>query len=78
MRLADRGVIPVGAWADVTIFDLDALDNRATYERPREFPTGIDWVLVNGVIVIDRGQRTGARPGHVVRGQGWGPTQATP
>ncbi|HET6701938.1 MAG TPA: amidohydrolase family protein, partial [Gemmatimonadaceae bacterium] len=56
MRLADRGVIRVGAWADVTVFDLDALDDRATYERPREFPTGIEWVLVNGVVVIDRGR----------------------
>jgi len=78
MRLADRGVIRIGAWADVTVFDLDALDDRASYERPTEFPTGIEWVLVNGVVVIDRGQHTGAKPGHVLRGQGWRPTQATP
>ena len=78
MRLADRGVIRVGAWADVTIFDLDALDDRASYERPTQFPTGIDWVLVNGVVVIDRGRHTGAKPGHVLRGQGWPPMQATP
>jgi N-acyl-D-amino-acid deacylase len=78
MRLADRGVIRVGAWADVTIFDLDALDDRASYERPTQFPTGIEWVLVNGVVVIDRGQHTGAKPGHVLRGQGWPPAHATP
>ncbi len=78
MRLADRGVIRVGAWADVTIFDLEALDDRASYERPTEFPTGIDWVLVNGVVVIDRGKHTGAKPGHVLRGQGWRPAHATP
>ncbi|MDQ3696477.1 MAG: amidohydrolase family protein [Gemmatimonadota bacterium] len=71
MRLADRGVIRLGAWADVTVFDLEALDDRASYERPREFPVGIDWVLVNGVVVIDRGRHTGAKPGHVLRGQGW-------
>jgi N-acyl-D-amino-acid deacylase len=71
MRLADRGVIRVGAWADVTIFDLEALDDRATYEKPMEFPTGIDWVLVNGAVVIDRGTHTGAKPGHVLRGPGW-------
>ena len=71
MRLADRGVIRVGAWADVTIFDLEALDDRATYERPMEFPSGIEWVLVNGVVVIDRGRHTGARPGRVLRGPGW-------
>jgi N-acyl-D-amino-acid deacylase len=71
MRLADRGVIRVGAWADVTIFDLEALDDRASYDRPMEFPTGIEWVLVNGVVVIDRGTHTGAKPGHVLRGLGW-------
>lgn len=68
MRLGDRGVIRVGAWADVTIFDLEVLDDRATYEQPMVFPTGIEWVLVNGVVVIDRGQHTGAKPGHVLRG----------
>lgn len=70
MRLADRGVIRIGAWADVTIFDLETLDDRATYEKPMEMPTGIDYVLVNGVVVIDRGQHTGAKPGHVLRGPG--------
>jgi N-acyl-D-aspartate/D-glutamate deacylase len=69
MRLADRGVIRPGMWADVTIFDLEALDDRASYERPMEFPTGIDWVLVNGVVVIDHGKHTGAKPGKVL----WGP-----
>jgi N-acyl-D-amino-acid deacylase len=73
MRLADRGVVRVGAWADVTIFDLGALDDRASYERPAEFPTGIDWVLVNGVVVIDHGRHTGAKPGVVLRGPGWRP-----
>ena len=78
MRLADRGVIRVGAWADVTIFDLDALDDRASYERPMEFPVGIEWVLVNGVVVIDRGRHTGAKPGRVLRGPGWRPPSHVP
>jgi N-acyl-D-aspartate/D-glutamate deacylase len=78
MRLADRGVIRVGAWADVTIFDLDALDDRASYERPMEFPVGIEWVLVNGVVVIDRGRHTGAKPGRVLRGPGWRPPSPAP
>ena len=71
MRLADRGTIAVGKWADVTIFDLDALQDRATYDRPMELPTGIDWVLVNGVVTIERGRHTGARGGQVLRGGGW-------
>lgn len=69
MRLEDRGVIREGMRADVTIFDLEALDDRATYERPMESPTGIDWVLVNGVVVLERGRHTGAKPGQVI----WGP-----
>jgi len=76
MRLADRGVIREGAWADVTVFDLARIDDRATYERPTEFPAGIEWVLVNGVVVIDRGRHTGATPGHVLRGPGWRPASA--
>ena len=71
MRLADRGVIRAGAWADVTIFDLAALDDRASYADPTASPTGIDWVLVNGVVVLEGGAHTGARPGQVLRGAGW-------
>jgi N-acyl-D-amino-acid deacylase len=73
MRLADRGVIRAGAWADVTIFDLGTLDDRATYDEPTRSPAGIDWVLVNGVIVLDHGTHTGAKPGHVLRGPGAAP-----
>jgi N-acyl-D-aspartate/D-glutamate deacylase len=69
MRLANRGTIAVGNWADVTIFDYDALQDRATYEKPMEFPTGIEWVLVNGVVTIDHGTHTGAKAGKVL----WGP-----
>jgi N-acyl-D-aspartate/D-glutamate deacylase len=71
MRLADRGVIRAGAWADVTIFDLATLDDRASYADPTASPTGIDWVLVNGVVVLEGGAHTGARPGQVLRGAGW-------
>jgi N-acyl-D-amino-acid deacylase len=70
MRLANRGTITVGNWADVTIFDLDSLEDRATYEKPMEFPTGIEWVLVNGVVTIDHGKHTGAKAGRALRGPG--------
>lgn len=69
-RLASRGVIKEGNWADVTIFDLGALDDRATYDRPTEYPTGIEWVLVNGVVTIANGKHTGARAGKVLYGPG--------
>ncbi|MBX6363888.1 MAG: D-aminoacylase [Gemmatimonadetes bacterium] len=70
MRLADRGVIRVGAWADVTVFDYDTIKDNATYSNPNVYPDGIDYVLVNGELVIDHGRHTGARPGKVLRGPG--------
>ena len=71
MRLDRRGVIREGAWADITVFDLDRVQDRATYDEPVLFPEGIDYVLVNGVVVIEPGGvHTGARPGHVLYGPG--------
>lgn len=70
MKLAARGSIKEGNWADVTIFNLETLDDGATYEKPLTFPTGIEFVLVNGVVTIERGQHTGARAGKVLYGPG--------
>ncbi|HEV8197007.1 MAG TPA: amidohydrolase family protein [Gemmatimonadales bacterium] len=70
MRLASRGSIKEGNWADVTIFDLDALEDRATYDQPTLSPSGIEYVLVNGVITIENGKHTGARAGKVLYGPG--------
>jgi N-acyl-D-aspartate/D-glutamate deacylase len=70
MRLADRGLIREGLWADVTIFDLDKLQDRATYDEPMLFPTGIEYVLVNGVVTIDHDKHTGAKAGKVLYGPG--------
>lgn len=76
MRLERRGVLREGAWADITVFDLDGIDDRATYDEPVLFPEGIEYVLVNGVVVIeDGGTHTGARPGQVLRGPGWSPAR---
>lgn len=71
MRLFDRGVIREGLKADVTIFDYKKISDTATYENPRSLPTGIEYVLVNGQIVIDQGRHTGAKPGVVLRGAGY-------
>lgn len=70
MRLPRRGLIKEGFWADVVIFDLDNLHDRATYDQPVLFPSGIEWVLVNGEVVIENERHTGARPGHVLQGPG--------
>ena len=70
MRLANRGLLKEGQWADVTIFDLDALQDKATYDDPMAFPTGIEYVLVNGVVTIDHDKHTGAKAGKVLYGPG--------
>lgn len=70
MRLANRGIIKEGNWADVTIFDYDKIQDRATYEQPTLPPVGIECVLVNGQVAWEQGKHTGARPGHVLYGPG--------
>jgi N-acyl-D-aspartate/D-glutamate deacylase len=71
MRLAARGTIKEGNWADVVIFDYEKLQDRATYERPLLYPVGIEYVLVNGGVVIDQGKHTGIRTGKVLYGPGY-------
>jgi len=56
-----------GYRADVVVFDPDTVADMATYENPKQYPKGIDYVLVNGAVVIDKGHHTGARPGLVLR-----------
>ena len=65
--LAGRGVIEAGAWADLVLFDPAAIDDVATYESPRQHPTGIRGVWVNGTLVVQDGVHTGERPGRAVR-----------
>lgn len=71
MRLFDRGALREGLWADITVFDFDRIQDNATYENPVATPTGVDYVLVNGQIVVDEGKHTGAKPGKVLRGPGY-------
>lgn len=70
MRLASRGLIKEGCWADVVIFDYNKIKDEASYEHPFRPPTGIDYVLVNGQVVIEKGKHTGAKPGKVIYGAG--------
>ena len=64
--LTDRGVICEGAWADLVLFDAQTVVDRATFTDPHQYPAGIPYVIVNGVVVIDQGQHTGALPGQVL------------
>jgi N-acyl-D-amino-acid deacylase len=76
MRLADRGLVKRGLWADLVVFDPDTITDRSTFAAPNQLASGMQWVLVNGVAVIADGKATGARPGRVLRGPGY--RQAAP
>jgi dihydroorotase/N-acyl-D-amino-acid deacylase len=73
MRLTDRGVLKQGMWADVVVFDPAKIRDKATFENPNQFSEGMEFVLVNGVPVIEGGKMTGALPGKVLRGPGFVP-----
>jgi dihydroorotase/N-acyl-D-amino-acid deacylase len=71
MRFGDRGVVKVGMWADVVVFDPNTITDRATFEEPNQLSVGMQYVLVNGVAVIDGGKMTNALPGKVLRHPGY-------
>jgi N-acyl-D-amino-acid deacylase len=70
MKLLDRGLIRVGMWADLVVFDPDRIIDRATFDHPHAYPEGISHVLVNGITVIRNGEHTGALPGKPLYGPG--------
>ncbi len=66
--LADRGLIRPGMKADLAVFDPATIRDRATFDEPHAHAEGVSFVLINGVVVVDAGRLTGARPGRVLRG----------
>jgi dihydroorotase/N-acyl-D-amino-acid deacylase len=73
MRLVDRGVLKEGMWADIVVFDPEKITDKATFDEPNQLSEGMEFVLVNGVPVIENGKMTGSLPGKVLRGQGYVP-----
>jgi dihydroorotase/N-acyl-D-amino-acid deacylase len=73
MRFTDRGVLKEGMWADVVVFDPATIKDVATFAEPNQLSQGMEYVLVNGVPVIEQGKMTDARPGKVLRGPGYQP-----
>ncbi|MGB4748354.1 MAG: D-aminoacylase [Bacillota bacterium] len=65
--IANRGTIKAGYLGDIVIFDPLTIEDKSTYEDPWQYPTGIHWVFVNGIPVIQDGQVTGNRPGRALR-----------
>ena len=66
LKLRDRGVLRVGAFADVVVFDARTVKDQATFANPHQYPVGIETVIVNGSLAVDAGKPTGARPGRVL------------
>ncbi|MEM6631239.1 MAG: D-aminoacylase [Bacteroidota bacterium] len=71
LRIKKRGLLQPGYFADVVVFDPEAIQDHATFEDPHQYATGMIHVFVNGEQVLKDGEHTGATPGRVVRGPGW-------
>jgi N-acyl-D-amino-acid deacylase len=71
LKLADRGQLKPGYFADIAVFDPGKIADRATFAKPQQYAIGMRHVLVNGVPVLRDGEPTGATPGRFVRGPGW-------
>ena len=72
LSIHDRGELKEEWWADIMIFDPTTIIDRATYEQPHQLSVGVRHVFVNGTPVVTDGKATGAKPGRVVRGPGYG------
>jgi N-acyl-D-amino-acid deacylase len=70
LGLSDRGLLKEGMKADITIFNAERIIDKATFGNPHQYPEGIEYVIVNGTVVVDRGQHVGAKPGRVLFGKG--------
>ena len=71
LKIRDRGELRESYFADIVIFDPASIQDHATFDDPHQYATGMEYVLVNGEIVIDEGEHSGALPGQGVRGPGW-------
>jgi N-acyl-D-amino-acid deacylase len=70
LGLKDRGRLIPGCFADVVILNLEGLSDTATFKDPVNYPTGVEYVMVNGRVTVERGEYTGVRAGKVLRGSG--------
>ena len=70
IRLKKRGMIKEGMYADLTIFDFNTFEDKATFDNPHQYPQGLKYVIVNGEVVVDKGKHTGKLSGMILYGQG--------
>jgi dihydroorotase/N-acyl-D-amino-acid deacylase len=73
LRLADRGILRAGMKADIAVFNPSTVRDTATFEKPHQYAEGVSHVIVNGQVVVERGEMTAARPGRVLYGPGRAP-----
>ena len=71
MKIADRGTLKEGFFADIVVFDPRTVADTATFEKPHQYPVGIDTVIVNGVVTVRNGKHTGAHAGRALFGPGY-------
>jgi N-acyl-D-amino-acid deacylase len=67
LGLRERGTLTEGFWADLVVFEPSVIQDTATYEEPAQFPLGIKYVIVNGVVVVSEGRHTDATPGKLLK-----------
>ena len=71
LKIADRGTLRPGYFADIVVFDPRTVADTATFEKPHQYPVGIDAVIVNGVVTVQNGHHTGAHAGRALYGSGY-------
>ena len=65
--LLERGLLRPGMWADIVVFEPGTVVDTATFENPRQFPQGIEYVVVNGHVTVEKGEHNGTRVGRVIK-----------
>lgn len=74
-QLWDRGILRNDMAADIVIFDEKTVSDSATFQQPKQYATGFDYIIVNGQVTIEKGKHTGVKAGQILRGKGTGVTQ---
>jgi N-acyl-D-aspartate/D-glutamate deacylase len=70
LSIPDRGLLRAGMYADVAVFDPKTIIDRSTFEQPHQLSVGVQYVFVNGTMVVRDGKHTNAKPGRALRGPG--------
>ena len=70
-RIDDRGLLRVGYAADILVFDEKTVSDKATFERPHAYSVGFKWVVVNGILTVDKGQHNEVKSGQIILGKGF-------